>query len=242
MKSTGKRKAEVRNLTRGSKKVGLEVAADDVQLDEAITEFRRDVKSAGDTSHFNAATWRDFHEEVNWSRFGLLSDEPAIPFSPLKLEVIGAVFKRSGSRICKNYIDAMKTEHTLAGHSWSVQLDMCYSRFNASTSRGMGPARQSEPLPYRRMAQLDWKSVRNPRYPVAVQFVAALCTFFLLRDLEATTAEFADMTLDVIDKRVSLRLSMSKNDPRALGCERSWDAFVELKSRPGPARTTRPSH
>ena len=59
MKNTGKRKAEVRNLTRGSKKVGLEVAADDVQLDEAIKEFRRGVKSAGDTYHRNAATWRD---------------------------------------------------------------------------------------------------------------------------------------------------------------------------------------
>ena len=221
-KTLGKRKAEVRNLTRGSKKLGLEVAGDGVQLDDAIKEYRRDVKSAGDTSHYNVATWRDFHDEVNWSRFGLPRDEPPVPLTPLKLEVIGAVFKRSGYRSCKNYVDAMKAEHILAGHPWSDQLDMCYSRFNASTSRGMGPARQSEPLPYRRMTQLDWKNVKNPRYPVAVQFVAVLCTFFLLRDLEATTAEYADMAIDVKDKKVSLRLSMSKNDPRALGCERTW--------------------
>ena len=84
------------------------MAADGAQLDEAIKEYRRGVKSAGDTSHYDISTWRDFHAEVNWSRFGLPCDEPPVPLTPLKLEAIGAVFKRSGYRSCKNYIDAMK--------------------------------------------------------------------------------------------------------------------------------------
>ena len=51
--------------------------------------------------------------------------------------------------------------------------------------------------------------------------MVVLCAFFLLRDLEATTAYYQIMFIDVEAKRVAIQLPMSKHDPRALGCERA---------------------
>ena len=64
--------------------------------------------------------------------------------------------------------------------------------------------------------------MQNPGFPACPRSTIVICTFWLLRDLEATTAELQDMYVDVECKKVVLQLSMSKNDPRALGCERVW--------------------
>ena len=73
---------------------------------------------------------------------------------------------------------------------------------------------------------------RNPAYPARPGATVVMSTFWLLRDLEATTAEFQDMSIDKIAKRVTLLLSMSKNDPRALGCERTWGCICDGDDNP----------
>ena len=49
-----------------------------------------------------------------------------------------------------------------------------------------------------------------------------LWVFFFMRELEAATAELADMTIDTGAEKVRLVMSVSKNDPRAMGCTREW--------------------
>ena len=63
-----------------------------------------------------------------------------------KVTVIGAILKEAEYRIARNYMSAITGEHILAGHAWSAQLEQAASRFNTSTTSGMGPTRQSEPL------------------------------------------------------------------------------------------------
>ena len=50
--------------------MGLDIAKDPTRLDAAISNYDSDVKSSGDTSHFNRRTWHDYHEAVDWGRLG----------------------------------------------------------------------------------------------------------------------------------------------------------------------------
>ena len=47
-------------------------------------------------------------------------------------------------------------------------------------------------------------------------------TFFLVRGIEGAMAKTGDVALDWSALEVSWRLSVSKTDPAALGCERKW--------------------
>ena len=87
---------------------------------------------------------------------------------------------------------------------------------------GLG-ASPSAPLDFDKLreAKLD-TLMENPCFPACPKSTTVICTFWLLRDLEATTAELQDMYLDLECKRVVLQLSMSKTDPQALGTTRTW--------------------
>ena len=147
---------------------------------------------------------------------------PAVPLTPRKIEVIGAVLKESHYSSTKNYISAIKRHHRLLGFEWSDQLDLAYSSFVASTQRGIGPGKQSSPLPFNKFAGADLnREVGRDDFPVQPGWASALFTFFLLRELECATAEYRDIVVDRTDKKVRTHLSVSKNDPRALGCERA---------------------
>ena len=50
--------------------------------------------------------------------------------------------------------------------------------------------------------------------------VICLFTYFLVRENEGATARRADISINSVSKKVLWRLSVSKMDPAALGCER----------------------
>ena len=232
-KGEKRKQVEVRNLTRGDKKKALAIAGDHDLLRGALADYEKDWRSAGDTSDFNIKTWVDVHNEVDWRKFGLPADLKPTPLTPLKIAVVGSAMKGGGYRSCKNYMDAIKRTHTDEGFAWNEQLALASKRFHASTSRGMGPARQSAPLNFMKLREMDVNAaVKNSAYPARPGSAAVMATFWLLRDLEATNAEFRDMSFDVAAKRVTLMLSMSKNDPRALGCERIWGCVCEGEGNP----------
>ena len=96
------------------------------------------------------------------------------------------------------------------GLRWSEQLELATARFHTSTTRGLGPARQSEPLNFDKLIKSDISAkVNNPRYPVAPACCIVLFTFFLLRKLECAGAEYTDMALDMDLQLITLKLSVS---------------------------------
>ena len=208
---------------RGDKRKGMQIAGDPALLDKAIGTFQSEIRSAGDTTDAYVKTWTDFHNQVRWARLGIAEPCPVVPLTPRKIEVIGAILKGSHYRSTKNYISSIKRYHRLCGFDWHDQLDLAYSSFVASTQRGIGPGKQSSPLPFSKFGEADLNSVMsNDEYPVKPGWCSVLFTFFLLRELECATAEFADLTLDTDKLTVKMFLSVSKNDPRAMGCDRTW--------------------
>ena len=116
----------------------------------------------------------------------------------------------------------MKRHHRLQGYEWSDQLELAHSAFVQSTLRGIGPGKQSSPLPFAKLADVDLNTeLVHDDFPVLPGCACVPFTYFLLRELERATAELADMTLDRDRRTVRMHLSVSKNDPRALAAQRT---------------------
>ena len=133
---------------RGNKKLALAIARDPDRLDAAVNIYKKEIRSIGDTSDDNVRTWSDFHNAICWPRYGLPDPCPMLPLTPVKVMIIGSVFKASGYRSTKNYMSAVKRQHIIANHDWTDQLVVAAQSFKASTERGIGPAKQSCPLPW----------------------------------------------------------------------------------------------
>ena len=88
--------------------------------------------------------------------------------------------------------------------------------------RGMGPSRQSEPIDFKAALGLDFTN--EPFFsggPVGTRTVIVISTFFLLRELEASTARRVNVRCNPQAQTVTMRLPASKRDPYALGVERT---------------------
>ena len=226
------------NLTRGDKQLAMQVAADPELLGEARRKYRKEIRSAGDTSDFNNRTWAYVHNEVQWELLGMPADTGVLPLTPFKIEIVGSCMKEGGYRSGKNYMTAIKRMHILNGHSWNEGLDQAAHDFNASTPRGMGPSRQSEPLPFDRVCAIDLdKKLTDRNFMGNANAVFPLVSFYLLRELEVGTARRGDMTFDHHSREVRLRLSVSKNDPEAKGCSRPWRCVCDDPSAPDNFRS-----
>ena len=59
------RQPDIKNLTRGDKKLGLQIASDPIRLAEAVQKFKKDEFSEGDTTNYYLKTWFDFHDAVD---------------------------------------------------------------------------------------------------------------------------------------------------------------------------------
>mgnify|MGYP002281116694 CR=1 FL=1 len=131
--------------------------------------------------------------------------------------------KEADYRSAYNYLNAAKRYHVKLGHKWNDSLDMAAREYSLSTRRGLGPCRQSEPLPFEKLMEKDFgKDPIVDGGPVGPGNALTMFTYFIVRGVEGSMAQTRDVRLDPEDKTVHWRLSVSKTDPAALGCERRW--------------------
>ena len=109
------------------------------------------------------------------------------------------------------------------GHRWSEQLDIAAQNFNICNTRFLEPVRQSEPFLFEKMAAgYLGQELCNANYLINPAAMFVLVVSFLLRELEVATARLCDVTFNHEDREVRLHLSVSKNDPQALGTWGPW--------------------
>ena len=185
----GKRTAPVYNKVRGSKKAALELLRNPAKRKAAMEAYRRDKRSAGDTSCFNLATWEEYHKEWYDAEPGL--NPPAFPLTPEHIEAVGCVMKGSDYRSTYNYLNAAKRHHQRLGFQWDDRLELAGREFTMSTQRGLGPARQSEPLAFERLIKTDiGDAPLNSSGPVGPKNAMVLFTYFLVRGVEGPWLEY----------------------------------------------------
>ena len=207
---------------RGNKQKALAIASDPLLREDALKHFKKDMKSAGDTSEYNMVTWHELHEAW-WAHEGASCIPPILPLTTEKIWAVGSLLKAADYRSGSNYIDAAKDRHLMAGHEWSTTLDWAYKRFNMSVSRGMGPPKQAEPLPFDALHAKTWPEEPVVKGgPVGTGNLITLFTHWLVRDMEGALAMAKDMHINTESQTATWRLCVSKTDPKALGCERAW--------------------
>ena len=122
---------------------------------------------------------------------------------------------RSGRKL-----NAAKRQHQRLGYQWDDRLELAGREFLMSTRRGLGPARQSEPVDFEKLVNMD---IGNDPLceggPVGPHNAMVLSNYFQARGVEGSMAKVSDVALNSETRTVAWRLSVSKTDPAALGCE-----------------------
>ena len=109
----------VHNKLRGSKRVGFAVARDPQRRKEALELYRRDQRSAGDTSGSNLKVWKEFHEE--WYMYSDGRVPASFPLTADHIEAVGTMLKAADYRSSYNYPSAAKRNRIALGYSWDDQ-------------------------------------------------------------------------------------------------------------------------
>jgi hypothetical protein len=191
-----------------------------------LANFDADVRAASSkaTTASTWKTWSLFH--VAW--FG--PDVPVVPLTPGSIRAVGACFKEGRYKVFVPYMTIAKEVHVLEGWEWSTLLEMCSRKAAHSVTRGVGMARQSKPFDLSRaLAALAADDVSLPPLaPLGWQHMLVIGVSFIMREIELAFALAEHVTLDEGEKRVSLLLPVSKKDPRAVGCSRSWSCLCPL--------------
>ena len=126
-------------------------------------------------------------------------------------------------RSCSNYSSDVKDEHIRAGHLWTKRLAQEARLSIRSVTRGMGPPRQAQPMPFLELCALELGALPVSRdVPWNPKAVAVISSGFLLREIKAAYAQTNHLTIDEGSKPATLLVPVSKTDRTAVGCRRAW--------------------
>jgi hypothetical protein len=146
------------------------------------------------------------------------------------MRAVAAQMKAAGYRSYPNYVSAIKDVHLKASNEWSDALQRCHERCVASTQRGIGPPKQClelSPIAVARLQLGPEPLVEDG--PICPAQWAVICAFHILRGAESACALAAALTIDSVGQRETLFLPVSKTDPQATGCHRSWGCICADK-------------
>ena len=111
----------------------------------------------------------------------------------------------------------------MAGHPWSLLLETSFRKAKRSVLRGIGPGVQAVSLDLELVVALDVDDLLNtPAMPLNLIDVFVVHSFFMLREVEASFLKWRHVAVDQSAGTLTLALPISKSDPQAHGCRRSW--------------------
>ena len=184
------------------------------------------------------STWR------TWSKVHLAWFGPEVHLLPLNPDIIRSIVGSmvyAGYRSVENYVSRAKDQHMAEGHEWSTILSREQTRAGAVAKRGRGPGHQAAELPLQEAFVFALKSDEDhyqgrciyPRtWPHSIANFLTVGAMFVMREIELSLVLASSVSLDKVNRKVTISLPVSKTDPEALGCTRSWGC-VCLSQRTG---------
>ena len=140
------------------------------------------------------------------------------PLTGDKLRLAAALLKHGNYRTADQYLSALKRAHLERKDIWDQTLALEYTDCMRAVRRGLGPARQADPLPLERIAELGPEDFSPaPGWPAAPQASTLVASWWCLREVELNTARLAQATFDCGARTATLHLPVDKVDYRALG-------------------------
>eukprot|EP00971_Amphidinium_carterae_P277354 5504600-Amphidinium_carterae.1 len=161
-----------------------------------------------------------------------------LQFPPLTVEgvmALGAALKAGGYRSAKLYLMEAKleAERALTTGVLSAAVKRALVDAERSCTRGVGPAKQAESLPFRRLAELDGEERWASKWPVSPRTCLVVGCWFLLREVELANALERHVTIggDARTPTITFLLPASKCDAMALGLERTLGCACDKLGR-----------
>jgi len=162
-------------------------------------------------------TWTRFHHRW-WG-----SHTSPWPLSPPAIYAVAAIMKDAGYRSFPNYASAAKDSHIQLGFPWSDQLRLAVTRATASTQRGIGAPHQcSELLLPSALSVIHDDAPLVHMGPMQCRHMFILGYYHVVRGIELAMALACHLTVDLEASLETWHLPVSKTDPQAIGCSRSW--------------------
>ena len=209
--------------TRGSLAAALASAED---KEETVNSFEKKVfaNSTHSTRASHLKTWCTCHQR--W--FG--PSLPTCPLTVVSIQAIMAMLVKGGYRSADAYLSRAKDAH-MEEHEWNTQLFRAQKRANAAAKRGRGPSHQAGEFPLDQAAPLANQlesQVPQPGpfggigFPLNFETYMVTACFFVLREIECSLILLKSVVLDIVNLKLTILLPVSKTDPEAVSCSRSW--------------------
>jgi hypothetical protein len=188
-------------------------------LATADTEYERDFRAASSAAPSDSLlkTWTELHVK----RLG--KEVPVLPLTPDKIHKVGSLLKAGGYRSAANYFSRIKDAHVESLAPWTEALSQAIHKATQSTTRGMGPSRQTSDLDLVEVSNLELSD--EPLVeggPVGPRELAVVSSLFCEREIESSLGLETHYELDEIKEELTVLLPTSKRDPKALGTRRTW--------------------
>eukprot|EP00435_Cladocopium_sp_Y103_P050888 s1251_g15.t1 len=194
-----------------------------VEMRGALQELVNDMYASSSRAPRDALlkTWTKFH--YKWFD----QSTEVLPITEEKLLKISSLFKKGGYKSVKNYLSRIKEHHVTSGFDWNERLDIVSRKCSRSVLRGLGGAHRSEAFDLQAVSEgLTFsEDALVPKGPVNPLALIVTSTFFMLREVEASSLETKDVTFS--GDAVSIRLPVSKVDWQARGCTRTWHCLCD---------------
>ena len=226
----------VKNARRGGvasalstgRSVGMQSLIDDLQQD-------REAASGKGVRSSHLATWSTFHFQALGEDRADADRTPVLPLTPDKVVAVAALFKAGDYRSYANYISSVKSFHLDAEYPWTEHLVHVSRWTTRSVLRGIGPARQSQPIPLPLVMALPTQVqpyVKDgPTHPREAYLLGSI---FLLREVELSATRVDHLVFNKPDSTVTWTLSASKTDPQAFGVTRTLGCLCGHSALPCP--------
>ena len=212
---------------RGNKKEAVRIASSTVEREAAKSELVKDAYASSAISPFESrrATWEEVGQAAGFScPFSLTVDS---------VYTITGILRKAQYRSAEQYLDTAVQIFIERHGVVTPALRQAIKRATRAAKRNRGPAKQAQGLPLRSCGSLP--AVEKPAVsqgPCRPACAVRLTSWWLLRELEASSAKLKHVTVDSQSKVVRWRLPNSKTDLAALGATRSHSCCCQSARDP----------
>ena len=214
--------------TRGHRESAFAIARDPAQLEAAVDDLEALRYSA------SALAGRRSRQNL-WDSIAL--GDPAKPTAGMVFAVV-AVLRRAGYRSASSVAEQAVLTARLHNQPVPASVAIALRDARRAATRGLGPPRQSAPLPVERFPTLlEHRAPYHPQGPLWPRSALVIGAWWVTREVELANISQQDVTVSRTERSVSILLSASKTDPTALGEVRTHKcACGSIPNAPGVFR------
>ena len=201
--------------SRGSREAALQIAGDPSLRTLALQnlEAKRYAPSAQQGRQARSQLW---HDVVLRASLG----DPLAPSADMVFAVV-AILRAAGYRAAVQVAEQAVLTARLRNFPVPPSVAIALKDARRASQRGLGPAKQSSPIPVERLRDLEnRKQAEHPQGPLWPVRSIVLACWWLLREIEMSSVAQREVSFTP-QGEASILLSVSKTDPRALGATRS---------------------